>query len=99
MEAGIQQRRVNAVRFRARAQRLGQLDTAEYTERIERPFWFDSENDRVEFQHDMVWVPGVLDNFGTLDRAYEHDLKTSTDALTLGSRGFIGCAIVRAPVL
>lgn len=73
---------------------FGQLDTAEYTERIERPFWFDSENDRVEFQHDMVWVPGVLDNFGTLDRAYEHDLKTSTDALTLGSRGFIGCAFV-----
>lgn len=73
---------------------FGQLDTTEYTKDIDRPLWFDSEQDRVEFQHDMVWVPGVLDNFGTLDRAYEHDLKTSTEALTLGSRGFVGCTFV-----
>lgn len=72
---------------------FGQLDTLEYTEHIDRPLWFDEDNDRVELEHDMVWVPGVLDNFGTLDRAYEHDLKTSTDALTLGSRG-VGCIFV-----
>ncbi|MGB7820086.1 MAG: hypothetical protein WBL35_15310 [Ornithinibacter sp.] len=72
---------------------FGQLDTTEYTEHINRPLWFDSDNDRVEFRHDMVWVPGVLDNFGTLNRAYEHDLKTSTGALTLGSRG-VGCIFV-----
>ena len=72
---------------------FGQLGTTEYTEHIDRPLWFDEHNDRVEFEHDLVWFPGVLDSFGTLDRAYEHDLKTSTDALTLGTRG-VACTFV-----
>lgn len=67
---------------------FGQLDTTERVEHISRPFWFDSENHRVTFDHDLVWVPGVLDHYGTLDRAYEHDLKISTDRLTVGVRPF-----------
>lgn len=69
------------------APEFGKLSTHEYDRRIERRFWFDERVERVEFGHHLVWRTGTVDGFAG-DRSYEHDLKISTAARTLGQRPY-----------
>lgn len=65
---------------------VGQVDTVELVVEIERDFWFDSTEEWVRFEHDMLWSPGVVQSFEDLNLAYEHDFKILTDRSILGTR-------------